>query len=238
MMDHAKERQSNGSRWGAVKRFPNWLWGVFMVAAMMAVYFPCLQGAFVWDDFAWTYRVEALLQDFSGLWRMWSTPTALQQYFPLTGTTFWLDHQLWGGWTLPYHLESVLLHALASLLFWRLLSCLKVPGAWLAAGILALHPVMVDSVAWIAERKNVLSLVFFLGSLLAYGKFASFWTDDAGPGRRRGYYLLALLLFLGALLSKITACSLPAVILLICWWKRGRIRWRADVLPTLPYFAL
>ena len=112
----------------------------------------------------------------------------MQQYYPLSGTTFWLDYHFWKFWTLPYHVENVVLHLIAVLLFWRLLQKLELPGAWLAAGIFALHPVMVESVAWVTERKNVLSMVFFLGALLAYGRFNSFWkTDNVSPRKWVAY---------------------------------------------------
>ena len=222
----------------------SWSFAVALVVVTLIAYLPGLRGGFVWDDEAWTSNISGLLRDFSGLRLMWCKLTALQQYYPLTGTTFWLDYHLWGFWPLPYHVENVFLHALAALLFWQLLRRLDVAGAWLAAAIFALHPVMVESVGWITERKNVLSLVFYLGALLAYGRFVSFWKEDNdsapsndSPPRWRAYSF-ALLLALGALLAKTTTFSLPAVILLICWWKRGRIRWRADVLPTLPFFAL
>ena len=183
--------------------------------------------------------IKGLLRDFSGLRSMWCQPTVLQQYYPLSGTTFWLDYHLWGFWTLPYHMENVLLHAASAVLFWQLLRRLETPGAWLAGAVFALHPVMVESAGWITERKNVLSLILYLGALLAYGRFNSFWKEDNGSrARHRGAYVLALLLCLGALLAKTTAFSLPAVIVLIGWWKRGRVGWRDDVLPTLPMFAL
>jgi len=223
-------------------RTRGWLWGLLLVAATLAAYWPCLNGGFVWDDDSWTTGIPGLLRDFSGLRLMWCKPTALQQYYPLTGTTFWLDYQFWGFWTLPYHVENVLLHACAALIFWRLLRRLEVPGAWLAGAVFALHPVMVESAGWITERKNVLSLVFYLGTLLAYGRYTRLWIvdndPDNSPSRPRGAYALALLLFLAAYLAKATAFSLPAVLLLVCWWKRGRLRWRADVLPALPFFAL
>jgi tetratricopeptide (TPR) repeat protein len=165
---------------------------------------------------------------------MWSQPAALQQYYPLTGTSFWIDYHLWGFWPLPYHVENVLLHVLAVVLFWRLLRQLQVSGAWLAAAVFALHPIMVESAGWITERKNVLSMVFYLGALLFYGKFNAFGEEIP---RRWGNYVLAFFLFLAALLAKTTAFSLPLAILLIGWWKRGQIKWRADVLPTLPFFA-
>ena len=229
----------------ARSRFPVWLPALLLVAVTLLVYLPGMPGQFVWDDDSWTTRIPGLLQNSSGLRTMWCRPTALQQYYPLSGTTFWLDYHFWGYWTLPYHVENVLLHALAALLFWQLLRRLQVPGAWLAAWIFALHPVMVESAGWITERKNVLSLVFYLGAVLAYGRFTRFWnTGNEAPDVRnsssghRGAYGLALLLFVAALLAKATAFSLPAVLLLICWWKRGRIRWRADVLPSVPFFAV
>jgi protein O-mannosyl-transferase len=229
--------------WGP--RTQTWMGGLFIFVATLIVYLPALRAQFVWDDDSWTSKIIDLLRDVRGLGLMWCQPTALQQYYPLTGTTFWLDYQVWGFRPLPYHLENVLLHALGALLFWRLLRRLRVPGAWLASAIFALHPVMVESAAWITERKNVLSLVFYLGSLLAYGHFAHFWQSEQDPpsgaadrpSRRWRTYAWAWLLFLAAYLSKATAFSLPAVLLLIAWWKRERIQWRRDVLPSLPFFA-
>jgi len=228
------------------RTLPVWQGGLIVLLVFLA-YLPALRGGFVWDDDYWTTNLLALFQDTSGLRLIWFQPTALQQYYPLSGTTFWLDYQLWKFWTTPYHVENVVLHALAALLFWRLLLRLQVPGAWLASAIFALHPVMVESVAWITERKNVLSLVLYLGALLAYGRYAQWVTKMEKipvPDSSRGtwcpplFYGLAFVLFLGALLAKTTTFSLPAVMLLIGWWRCGQIRWRADVLPTLPFFVL
>ena len=216
-----------------------WLFGLLLVGITLLAYLPAIRGEFIWDDDSWTTRLSGLMRSGTGLGLIWSQPTALQQYYPLTGTSFWVGYQLWGFRPLPEHVENVLLHALAALLFWRLLERLRVPGSWLAAGIFALHPVMVESAGWITERKNVLSLVFYLGALLAYGRFTEFWTKDNRPTRPDwSAYALALGLFLCALLSKTTAFSLPAVILLISWWRRGRIRWKTDVVPALPFFVL
>ncbi len=241
------------------RTLPVWQGGLIVLLVFLA-YLPALRGGFIWDDDYWTTNLLALFQDTSGLRLIWFQPTALQQYYPLSGTTFWVDYQLWKFWTTPYHVENIFLHALAALLFWRLLVRLELPGAWLAGAIFALHPVMVQSVAWITERKNVLSLALYLGALLAYLRGAQGVTGDqpspgcgtAGQGqvtrtdsilsrvtgRVSLFYGLAFVLFLGALLAKTTTFSLPAVVLLIGWWKRGQIRWRADVLPTLPFFAL
>ena len=219
-----------------------WLKGLLLVAAILFAYQPAWHGGFVSDDDSWTTRISGLLRNGSGLCSMWRRITTLQQYYPLTGTTFWLDYHLWDFQTLPYHVENILLHSLAAVLFWKLLQRLQVPGAWLAAAIFALHPLMVESVGWITERKNVLSLVFYLGALLVYERHVR----KSEVGNRifnprpltSGWYCLAFMLFLCALLAKATAFSLPAVILLINWWQRGQIRWRMDVLPSLPFFCL
>ncbi len=229
-----------------------WAGGAIVLLVLLA-YLPALRGGFVWDDDSWTIKIVGLLRDTSGLRSIWVHPTAMQQYYPLTGTTLWLDYQLWKFWPMPYHVENVLLHASAALLFWRVLRRLQVSGAWLASALFALHPVMVESAAWITERKNVLSLTLCLGAFLAYLHYArDEWGGMSRPMEARATaghapvvtgcvslsYVLALLLFLGALLAKTTVCSLPAVILLVAWWRRGQLRWREDVLPTLPFFAL
>ena len=215
-----------------------------LAAVTFLAYWPCLNGDFVWDDDAWTLKLRGLHQNLPGLVQIWTNLTALQQYYPLTATTFWIDYHVWGFWPLPYHVENILLHILAAVLFWRLLRRLQVPGASVAMGIFALHPLMVESAGWITERKNVLSLVLYLGALHCYGQFTYFWSeantsnpDGANKTKWRWYYG-AFIFFLGAYLAKATAFSLPAVLLLVCWWKRGRLRAREDLLPTLPFWAM
>ena len=227
------------------------LGSVFLVAIVLLAYLPALQGGFVWDDDSWTTKLLRVLQDTSGLRAIWLEPKTLQQYYPLSGTTFWLDYQLWEFRPLPYHVENVLLHALAALLFWRSLRALRVPGAELASAIFALHPLMVESVAWITERKNVLSLCLCLASFLAflrsrYGAERRGSGEGEAPGaagRRRmslsaPFYLLALLLFVAAMSAKTSVCTMPAATLLLIWFRSGALRWREDVLPMLPFFAV
>jgi protein O-mannosyl-transferase len=194
----------------------------------VAAYWPALMGGFVWDDDGHVTRPE--LRTLAGLWRIWSEPGATQQYYPVLHSAFWVEHLLWGDSALGYHLANVLLHLVACLLLYRLLRRLEVPGAGLAAAVFALHPVCVESVAWISEQKNTLSTVFYLAAALAYLDF-----DEE---RQKGRYALATALFVLALLSKSVTASLPAALLVVFWWKRGRLSWRRDVLPLAPWLCL
>ena len=196
---------------------------------ILAAYVPVLcTGGFIWDDPQYVTG-NPLLRTWPGLAAIWIHPTALPQYYPLVHTTFWLEYHLVGLHPLLYHIDNILLHAFGSILLWQVLLRLKVPSAWLAAAIFAVHPVNVESVAWISERKNVLSLVFYLLSLLAYLNYLQ--------GRRGGNYALAFIFFVAALLSKSVTCSLPAAILLVIYWQNGQVRWR-DVRPLISFFLL
>ena len=143
------------------------LLGALFVALVLVVYVPALRGGFSWDDDAYVTN-NLTLRSVPGLSRIWGQLTATPQYYPLVFTSFWLEYHLWGLNPLGYHIVNVLLHALAAMLLWRVLVRLQLPGAWLAAGIFALHPVAVESVAWVTERKNVLSAVFYFAAALAY----------------------------------------------------------------------
>ena len=208
-----------------------WLLGLLLLAATMMAYAPVWHAGFIWDDD--TYLTSnRTLHDWSGLRQIWFDTKATPQYYPLVYTTFWLEYHAWKLNPLGYHLVNVLLHALGSILLWRALKRLALPGAWLAAAIFALHPVNVESVAWITERKNVLSGVFFFAAAWAYLRF----TGESGRTRqRRGWWLAGLLLFICALLSKTAACSLPVALLLARWWKEKRLKW-GDALPLVPFF--
>jgi tetratricopeptide (TPR) repeat protein len=170
------------------------------------------------------------MRSWHGLWRIWFEVGAVQQYYPLLHTFSWLEFPLFGENPLGYHLVNIGVHALNAVLLWRLLRRLRVPGAAWGAAIFALHPVMVESVAWITEIKNTLSGMFCLAATLAYLRFE----DD----RRRSSYALALGLFTCAVLSKTTTAVLPGVLLVLAWWRRGRLDWRRDWLPVLPFVAV
>jgi protein O-mannosyl-transferase len=212
-----------------------WILGGLLVLIILVAYQQVWQAGYIWDDDSYVTK-NATLRDLHGLWRIWFEVAATPQYYPLVHTSFWIEHHLWGLNPLGYHLVNLVLHGLAAILLWRVLVRLGIPGAWLAAAIFALHPVEVESVAWITERKNVLSAVFYCASALTYLRFESV-RDSEEPGPKRWYlYGASLFLFVLALLSKTVACSLPAALLLVRWWKNGRIKWR-DVLPLLPFFA-
>ncbi|MCH7870261.1 MAG: O-GlcNAc transferase, partial [Planctomycetes bacterium] len=207
-----------------------------LIAATIAAYGPALQGGFIWDDNDHVTHNTAV-QNPSGPADIWRRLGATPQYYPLVFTSFWIEHALWGLNPFGYHLNNVLLHLLNAFLLWRVLLRLSIPAAWLAAAVFALHPLQVESAAWITERKNILSAVFYLGALLAYLRFARIGPPARSAAAGWRCYALALLLFVAALLSKTVTCSLPAVILLLLWWKRGRVSWRAFV-PLVPMLAI
>ena len=217
------------------RMLPVWQGGLIVLLVFLA-YLPALHGGFIWDDDFYVTN-NPTLHDLGGLQRIWFKVGAVPQYYPMVHTTFWLEYHLWGLNPVGYHLINVLLHATAAILLWQVLLHLQIPGAWLAAVLFALHPVCVESVAWITERKNVLSAVFYFAAALAYLRFVAL-EEPGGPNRLRWYwYLGALVLFMAALLSKTVTCSLPAALLLVCWWKKGRVQ-RGDILPLLPFFVL
>jgi len=211
------------------------------LVVMTAVsYLPAVRAGFIWDDDRYVTGNE-LLRSGAGLHRIWFEPSAFPQYYPLVLTSFWLEYHAWGLSPQGYHLTNVALHAANAVLAWLLLRSLNVPGAWLAAAIFALHPVHVESVAWVTERKNLLSAFFALLSLRTYVKLESrdgvFGTGRVGGRTGALFYGAAFVAFALALLSKTTACSVPAVLLVLLWWRRGAVR-AGDGVRLAPFFAL
>lgn len=184
--------------------------------AVMTVlaYLPAARCGFIWDDDAYVTE-NPLLTESDGLWRTWFSTNQPSQYFPLVYTTFRLEHSIWGLNPHGYHITNILLHAANAILVWILLRRLSVPGAWVAAAVFALHPVHVESVAWITERKNVLMTLFFLLSILKWLQFV----EESQTRRAWRFYVLSLLFYALALFSKTTACTMPAALILILWIK-------------------
>src|SRR6476620_10348227 len=193
---------------------------VALAAVTIFAYRPVWNGGFLWDDDAYIINNELLTAP-HGWQRIWFSLDSPSQYFPLTYSTFRIEHALWGLNTTGYHWVNLLLHVGNALLVWAVLARLGIPGAYLAAAIFALHPVQVESVAWITEQKNTLSAVFYLGGALASLRFEE--------RREWRAYALALFLCALALCTKTVTATLPAALLLLRWWRRGRPSWRRDV---------
>ena len=208
-----------------------WILGLVLVLAIVFAYQKAWHAGYIWDDDLYV-TTNKLLSAPDGLRRIWFSLDSPSQYFPLVYSTFRVERALWGLNPAGYHWVNILFHAANTLLLWRLLCDLRVPGAWFAAALFALHPVQVESVAWITERKNVLMGFFFLLSLLSWVKFV-----EHKPGSSWKSYLLTLIFYLLALFSKTTACTLPAALVLILWLRKEPItrrRW-AQIAPFVVF---
>ncbi len=202
---------------------------VVLVLLVVLAYRPALEAGFVWDDDDYVTQ-NRTLRTLSGLAEIWLHPRSIPQYYPLVHTTFWLEYRLWGLWAPGYHAVNVLLHAANALWVWRILVLLELPGAFLAALLFGLHPVQVESVAWVTERKNTLSGLLFLTSAYLMLQFLR-WKET-----RPWLYRWATVSYLGSLLSKTVTASLPITLGLVAWakgwWRRGTV-WRLLPLAML-----
>ncbi len=207
---------------------PQLLQALLIVLAGFWAFSPAFHGDWLWDDNLYIIA-NPLMDDPAGLWKTWFQPGILIDYYPITFTVQHIEWALWGMDTLGYHLTNVVLHLLSALLVWRLFDQLGLRLAWWGALIFAIHPVMVESVSWITELKNTLSLPPLLGAMCL-------WIDYDEKKRGRDY-ILALLLFLVAMLCKTSGTMLPTVFLLYAWWKRGRIGW-TDLKVSAPFFLI
>jgi tetratricopeptide (TPR) repeat protein len=229
----------------------DWFFCLILAVVTMLAYQPAWHGGFVWDDAANIASPE--LRTLDGLRRIWFVPRATQQYQPLHYSSSWLQQRLVGDSPTGYHVVNLLLHIGCVVLVLKVLRFLRIPGAELATIIFALHPVNVETVAWIAERKNTLSGVFGLAATLWYLKFdesrsieslsrdssTSFHSarNDKRHRSRRSYAFAIGLLLLG-LLTKTAIVTLPLAWLVIFWWKRGTISLRRDFVPVVPFLSL
>ncbi len=220
------------------------LLGVALCAMVAISFYPALSAGFVWDDEI--FVEEPAVHAWSGLWTIWFSPADIEReghYWPIVYTTFWLEHKLWGLAPFGYHLINVLLHMANVLLLWRLLRRLAVPGAWAVAAVFAVHPLHVESVAWVIERKDLLSSLFYMAAALCWIRSmeneGDWWgrSSDSIRVPRPGLYLSALGLFAAAMLSKSVAVTLPVALAICLWWKRGRVTW-TDVCRIAPFFLV
>ncbi len=223
-----------GAGLGASPRLVAALGALGLAAAVAAAYAPAVACGFIWDDDSYL-TANPVLRSLDGLRRIWLEPGATPQYYPMVHTSYWLEFRLWGFAPAGYHAVNVALHALCAVLAWRVLLALDVPApaAWLAGAVFAVHPVHVESVAWITERKNVLSGVGYLAALLVYLRFLALAPGARGRVRLYG---LSFALYLGALASKTVTCTLAPAILLFVWGRRRRITAR-DVAKLAPFLV-
>jgi tetratricopeptide (TPR) repeat protein len=196
-----------------------------IIGAGFWAFAPAMHGDWLWDD-DYLITQNALIHDPAGWWKIWLKPGLLIDFDPIKNSVTWIEWQLWQTNTLGYHVVNVALHVLSSLLIWRLLHLVGLRWAWLGGLIFAIHPLNVESVAWLSEIKNTLSLPPFLLAICAHLNYEQ-------RGKSRDYYL-ALAFFLVAMLCKVTMLAFPLVILLIACWKRGRIAWR-DLTAAAPF---
>ena len=212
-----------------------WLGSLAIICVTLLAYSSVFSAGFIWDDDFYVIN-NHYLRSFEGLSSIWFEPGATPQYYPMVFTLFWAQFQLWGLNPSGYHLVNILLHIANALLLWLCLQRIKVPAAFWVAALFALHPVQVESVAWITELKNVLSLFFYLLSLYTYLSYAG--ADGAPTGSKKWWcYAASLFFFLLALFSKTVSGSLPAAILLIRWWQHGSVK-RREVAALVPFFVL
>src|SRR6266851_2056825 len=212
----------------------NYIFAIALVLTTLLAYRPVWHGTALMDDGAYLITTPEL-RSVSGLVRIWAEPQTapqehLRQYHPLVNTVFWVGNKRWGDAMLGCHLVNIFLHSVSALLLWKILRRLELAGAWLAAALFALHPVQVDSVAWLAELKNTLSGVFFFSCILAYLRF-----DRTRTWRP---YALALLLFCLGLLANALVAMAVVVLPVLFWWKRGSLQWKRDFRPLIPFVFL
>lgn len=230
MARRAARKTSTARRQPAVPVSTNqsWVLPVVLALATLAAYQPAWHGGMLWDDDA--HLTLPALASWSGLARIWTDFTVTQQYYPIVNSAFWVMNRLWGHDTFGYHIVNILLHASSAWLVVVILRRLSVKGAVVAGVVFALHPVHVESVAWMSELKNTLSGVFYLAAAFAYLRFEE--------SRERRWYVAALAAFMLALGSKTVTATLPVALLIVIWWRRGRIDWRRDALSIAPFFAV
>ncbi|MBI1784039.1 glycosyltransferase family 39 protein [Candidatus Sumerlaeota bacterium] len=232
------EKQDPPRRVESADKFPlaprglkTWMLAGALLLATFVAYFPALKAGYIWDDEALTENI--VIQQPGGLAKIWLHPSEYREheehYWPLVYTSFWIENKVWGLNPAGYHAVNILLHAVNSILIGLILSRGGGRGAWLAAAIFALHPVHVESVAWVMQRKDLLSGFFYLGAFLFYIGYES--------KHSRLQYILSCLCLIFAMLSKSVAVSLPAALALWVWWRKERLTLR-DWFRLSPLFAI
>ncbi len=208
--------------------------GACLFVLVVVPFLPAIHGQYTWDDNL-ALTDSAAVHAWNGLPTIWNPFRTDMHFFPLTFSSYWVEHKLWGLDPTGYHLDNMLLQGAAAVVLWRILKRLGLKMAWLAALIWAIHPIQAESVAWVAERKNTLSGVCFFLAMLSYLHFERIG-DEPHVKRNWAFYGLAFIAFIGAMLAKSVTCTFPAGMLLLLWWKNKKLTWRT-VWPLIPVFA-
>jgi len=198
-----------------------------VVLLCLIIYIPFLQNGFIWDDDTNLYQ-NPWVQKADGLKTVWLS-NKIYQYYPINFTAFWLEHKLWGLNPFGYHTVNLILHILNALLVFWVIRKLYARLAFAVALLFAIHPIQVETVAWITEQKNLLSLFFFLSTILTYLRF--------DRTRKARDYLLVIAMFICALLSKPVAVCFIFFPVLYKWWLDQKVTWR-EIRLLLPLVAI
>lgn len=204
-----------------------WLFGGLIFIAAFVVHLTALPGGFFWDDYDWVVR-NPRVRNADGLYHLWFDINQYD-YWPMHYSTHWFEWRVWGEWAPPYRVLNQLMHGLNCVLLWFILRWLGIPGAWLCAMIFAVHPVNVESVVWISQRKTVQSTGFVFGSLLCLFQFYD--------TKRKRWYALSLVLFILGLLTKSSVVMWPLAAMVCIWWRQRRLRWQ-DLWYSAPFLAI
>ena len=220
-----------------------WPGALALLVLALAAYWPLIHAGYIWDDYGYIVQNPSL-RHVRGLWSIWFVPSTSIQYYPLVYTLFWIEYHLWGTNPVGFHLLNIVLQAMDGVLLWMVLRQVRLPGAWLAAALFTVHPVQVETVGWAVEQKNLTSAALAFGAVLMYLRAfplavgnSKIAVDDSRAAAKWGWwYAGATALYVAALLGKTDVCTLPALLLVLAWWRRGRIGWR-DIAPTLLWFG-
>ncbi|MBX9788046.1 MAG: glycosyltransferase family 39 protein [Pirellulales bacterium] len=200
---------------------------IVIALLVVTVHHRAVDGGFVRDDNSAIVE-NRLIHSPHGLRDFWCSTTQ-PDYWPVSYSVLWLEWRVFGPTPTGYRAVNIGLHAVNALLVWRLLMMLDVPSPWLCALLFAVHPVTVEAVAWIIQIKTLLSMLFALATLMLFLRWQA-----TGPWR---YLVAALAAFVLALLSKSTVVTLPVALLVIVWWRQGRLT-RRDLLALLTLLAI
>jgi protein O-mannosyl-transferase len=207
-----------------------WLGIVSLTFAICFAYWPAINGRFILDDDLLVTR-NNLIKAPDGLLRFW-TSTEPTDYWPVTNSAFWFEWRLFAENPVGYHIVNLFLHWACCLFLWAILRKLAIPGAYFAAMLFAVHPVNVETVAWIAQQKSLWAMLFALLSTRCHLSARA----SESPIKSHWYWI-SLITFVAAMLSKGSVAVLPLLLLLIVWWQQRRITFN-NAVELIPYFLV